>query len=82
MEEKDPATNGDDMAGMQGHDHSTMGMAPKPSSDQEAKSTFTVTPERQQLIGIKTEPVEMRNMDKQIRTVGKVTLDESKIYNL
>lgn len=81
-EEKDPATNGEDMAGMQGHDHSTMGIAPKSSSDQGAKSTFTVSPERQQLIGIKTEPVALRNLDKEIRTVGMVTLDESKIYNV
>lgn len=82
MEDKDPATNEEDMVGMQGHDHSSMGTAPKPSSDQDAKSTFTVSPERQQLIGIKTEPVMIRTLDKEIRTVGMVTLDESKIYNI
>ncbi|MGB2692103.1 MAG: efflux RND transporter periplasmic adaptor subunit, partial [Thermodesulfobacteriota bacterium] len=82
MEEKDSTENGEDMSDMQGHDHSSMGVRPKPGSDQEVKSTFSVNPERQQLIGIKTEPVMMRTMDKDIRTVGMVTLDESKVYNV
>jgi len=75
-------SNSDQASAIKGHDHSTMGLQTKPGDNQNAKSTFIVTPERQQLIGIKTEPVEMRNMDKEIRTVGKVTLDESKIYNV
>lgn len=82
MEEKESTKNGEDMAGMQGHDHSSMGVRTKPGNDEEAKSTFSVTPERQQLIGIKTEPVMVRSLDKEIRTVGMVTLDESKIYNV
>ncbi len=81
-DEKDQATNGEDIAGMQGHDHSTMGIAPKPRSDQRTKSTFTVSPERQQLIGIKTEPVKIRTLDKDIRTVGMVEIDETKIEHI
>lgn len=36
---------------------------------------FTLSPERQQLIGVKTEPVERRVLDVEIRTVGKVAYD-------
>lgn len=82
MDKKESTKNGDGMNGMQGHDHSTMGVRSTQGSNQETKSTFSVTPERQQLVGIKTEPVMERTLDKQIRTVGMVTLDESKIYNV
>lgn len=82
MEDQDTAEDGEDMAGMQGHDHSTMGVRTKKDNGGESKSTFTVSPERQQLIGVKTEPVMVRTLDKEIRTVGMVTLDESRIYNV
>ncbi|MEE9239124.1 MAG: efflux RND transporter periplasmic adaptor subunit, partial [Thermodesulfobacteriota bacterium] len=81
-EEIDSTKNGDEMSGMQGHDHSTMGVSTKNDNGGESKSTFTVSPNRQQLIGVKTEPVMIRTLDKEIRTVGMVTLDESKIYNV
>ena len=82
MEDQDSAEDGEDMTGMQGHDHSTMGGSTKKDNGGESKSTFTVSPYRQQLIGVKTEPVMIRTLDKEIRTVGMVTLDESKIYNV
>ena len=71
-------------AGMQAHDHSThgMGASAKNGKDKKAKSTFTVSPERQQMIGVKTEPATVRPLDKVIRTVGMVKLDETKIYNV
>jgi RND family efflux transporter MFP subunit len=81
-EDIDSTKNGDEMSGMQGHDHSTMGVSTKKDNGGESKSTFTVSPYRQQLIGIKTEPVMIRTLDKEIRTVGMVTLDETKIYNV
>jgi len=81
MKEKDSAKNEESMDGMQGHDHSSMGVRAKPGNGEKVKSTFSVSPERQQLIGVKTEPVIVRTLDKEIRTVGMVTLDESKIYN-
>lgn len=83
-EKEEPAPAGDDemsgMEGMEGMDHSKhgMGVPQAPEKQGEEKSVFTVSPERQQLIGVKTEPVEMRSMDKTIRTVGRVTLDETK----
>ena len=65
-------------------DHSMQGMEmPAPETGKgESRSQFKVSPERQQLIGVKTEPVAMRSMDKSIRTVGRVTLDETKITQI
>ncbi|MEK6223883.1 MAG: efflux RND transporter periplasmic adaptor subunit [Thermodesulfobacteriales bacterium] len=82
VKDQDRAEDGEDMTGMQGHDHSTMGVPTKKDNGEEAKSTFSVSPQRQQLIGVKTAPVMVRTLDKEIRTVGMVTLDESKIYNV
>ncbi len=74
--------DGEDMAGMQGHDHSTMGIPPKKDKSGASKSTFTISPERQQLIGVKTEPADVRFLNKSIRTVGIVELDETKIEHV
>jgi hypothetical protein len=38
-------------------------------------ASFNLSPERQQLIGVKTEEVERRPLDVEIRTVGKVAYD-------
>jgi len=82
MQKNDEVKDSNDMASMQGHDNSTMEVSTKPGNGEEAKSVFSVSPQRQQLIGVKTEPVMVRTLDKEIRTVGMVTLDESKIYNV
>ncbi len=82
MEEKDSTKNGEDMTDMQGHDHSTMGVRTKKDNGGEEKSVFSVTPERQQLIGIKTEPIMIRALDKNIRTVGMVEIDETRIDHI
>ncbi len=61
-------------------DHSKHGIGvPAPETGEgEPSSRFTVSPERQQMIGVRTEPVEIRRMEKSIRTVGRVTLDETR----
>jgi membrane fusion protein, copper/silver efflux system len=46
------------------------------------ESTFTVNPKRQQIIGVKTEPIKERQMTKVIRTVGTVELDETKVEHI
>jgi len=71
----------EDMAAMKSHDHSSMGSKRGSKSNGE-KSVFQVSPDRQQLIGVKTTEVSQRVMNKEIRTVGMVVLDESKIYNV
>jgi multidrug efflux pump subunit AcrA (membrane-fusion protein) len=60
------------------HSRHGTGVPPAPAKDGETESGFTVSPERQQMIGVKTEPVEIRPMEKSIRTVGRVTLDETR----
>jgi Cu(I)/Ag(I) efflux system membrane fusion protein len=44
-----------------------------------APGTVQISPERQQLIGVKIGAVEMRSLEKAIRTVGKVDYDEKRI---
>ena len=44
-----------------------------------ARSMFRVEPIRQQLIGVRTEPVVMRSLDRSITTIGTVELDETRI---
>jgi len=41
-----------------------------------------ISPERQQLIGVRTGPVERRPLDQTIRTVGKVDYDERKVAHV
>lgn len=64
-----------------GEDHSghvTKGASPDAGAGK-PKTEFTVSPERQQLIGVKTTPVAMRALDRTVRTVGTVVLDETKV---
>ncbi len=80
-EEKSP----DSMDGMGGMPHMHGMSMGESSSDAQGKgspSTFIVSPERQQIIGVKTEPVTTRDMTKVIRTVGMVVLDETKIEQI
>lgn len=44
-----------------------------------ASGLFTVSPERQQLIGVQFSEVAYRDLEKKIRTVGRVELDQRKI---
>ena len=41
-----------------------------------------IAPERQQLIGVKTASAEMKSITKEIRTVGRVAYDETKITHV
>lgn len=57
-----------DSGAMAGHDMSSM-----------SSGMVNVSPEKQQLVGIRTAVVEMRPLVKKIRTVGIVTYDETKV---
>ena len=61
------AKSGTTTPSMEGHDMSAMSGA------------VNVTPERQQLVGIRTASAEIRPMVKKIRTVGIVTYDETRV---
>ena len=47
-----------------------------------APGTVQISPEKQQLIGVKFGTVEMRPLDKVIRTVGRVDYDEKRIVTV
>lgn len=83
-EEKSESSDTEDMDGMQTQDHSMHGTGiPKAdTSGDESRSEFTVSPRRQQLIGVRTEPATIRSVDKLIRTVGVVKLDETRIEHI
>ncbi|MBI2359369.1 MAG: efflux RND transporter periplasmic adaptor subunit [Deltaproteobacteria bacterium] len=65
-----PST-GQSMAGMEGKEAT--------SGHEMASGTVNVSPERQQLVGIRTATAEIRPLVKKIRTVGIVTYDETKV---
>jgi Cu(I)/Ag(I) efflux system membrane fusion protein len=47
-----------------------------------APGTVQISPEKQQLIGVKFGTVEMRSLEKVIRTVGRVDYDEKRIVTI
>jgi len=61
----------------------TMESIQKEGKMQEVTSgTVQITPERQQLIGVKIGTVEMKPLEKVIRTVGRVDYDERKVVTV
>jgi len=60
--------------------HAGMTMPAEPSTP--GPAMISITPERQQLIGVKSVPATVRPMAKEIRTVGKVAFDETKITHI
>ena len=61
------------------------GMEMKPEAEQAsgaAPNTFLVAPQKQQLIGVQSVPAAMKPLTKEIRTVGKVAYDETKLTHI
>lgn len=54
---------------------------PSPSTSSEAPAIF-IAPERQQLIGVKTVVADHRPLVREIRAVGKVAFDETKVTHI
>ncbi|HUL37839.1 MAG TPA: efflux RND transporter periplasmic adaptor subunit [Thermodesulfobacteriota bacterium] len=74
---KPGATEMEEMKGM------TMESIQKQGKVQEvAPGTVQITPERQQLIGVKFGTVEVKSLEKIIRTVGRVDYDEKRIVTV
>jgi Cu(I)/Ag(I) efflux system membrane fusion protein len=48
-------------------------------AQEQAAPTITISAEKLQLIGVRTATAEFRSLDKQIRTVGKVEVDETRL---
>jgi membrane fusion protein, copper/silver efflux system len=78
-EVKQEAKKGDDMD----MKSLTMESIQKEGKTQEVTpGTVQITPERQQLIGVKIGPVEMKPLEKVIRTVGRVDYDEKRLVTV
>ena len=57
--------------------------APAKVAPQEAEAPAVfISPERQQLIGVKTAVAEYRQLSKEIRSVGKIAFDETKVTHI
>lgn len=61
------------------YDDGTTGAA---SSDVAGYANVKLTPDRQQLIGVQTGVTEMRPLGRAVRTVGRVTVDETRLYKV
>ncbi|MGH9784453.1 MAG: efflux RND transporter periplasmic adaptor subunit, partial [Terriglobia bacterium] len=59
-----------------------MGTGAGPTPTAPTPNTIFVAPQRQQLIGVQSVPAEMKPLFKEIRTVGKVTYDETKLTHI
>ncbi len=53
--------------------------APPAAKQEEAAPTITLSDEKRQLIGVRTAAAGLRQLEKQIRTVGKVDVDETRL---
>ena len=51
-------------------------------SDVEGHGVMVIEPEKQQLIGVVTTPVERRALERRVRTVGLVTIDETRVSHV
>jgi len=58
------------------------GQMPEGAASGMLPGTVKVSPEKQQMIGVKTAVVEKSSVDRVIRTVGSVTPDEKRLYRL
>ena len=81
LDDKSQMSSGD-MGKMSGHDHSSMSMPTGTKQDGDTKSVFNIDARKQQMIGVKTQAVRLRTINKEIRTVGMVELDETKIEHV
>jgi Cu(I)/Ag(I) efflux system membrane fusion protein len=53
-----------------------------PSSDVAGYADVKLTPDRRQLIGVQTGMTEMRPLGRTVRTVGRVAVDETRLYKI
>ncbi len=61
------------------YDDGTMG---QDSSGVQGYANVKLTPERQQLIGVQTGMTETRSLGKSVRTVGRIAVDETRLYKV
>src|SRR5437867_3751345 len=71
-----------DMPGMPGMAMGTQASPAQPSPASTGAGEIFIAPERRQLIGVKSVPAELNSLTKEIRTVGKVAYDDTKITHI
>jgi len=78
------AGSGSDAAGKNGMAGTPVGNAApsQPAGADHGVSQIFIAPERQQLIGVKSATTETKSLVKEIRTVGRVAYDETKITHI
>ncbi|HYV29498.1 MAG TPA: efflux RND transporter periplasmic adaptor subunit, partial [Candidatus Binatia bacterium] len=64
---------------MQGMQMPGMQMPDKPEA---GENTILISPQQRQLIGVQTVPAEFRLLDKEIRAVGKIAYDETRVTHI
>ncbi len=57
----------------------TPSVAQEEGTGQQAPPSITLSAEKRQLIGVRTATAQLRSLDRRIRTVGKVEVDETKL---
>lgn len=73
---------GNAMPGMQHAGHGAPMGGPTTATGGAAGTTIAIPPERQQLIGVRSVPVSLQRLEKEIRTVGKVAYDETRVSHV
>jgi multidrug efflux pump subunit AcrA (membrane-fusion protein) len=61
------------------YDDGTMGAAPSAVA---GYANVKLTPDRRQLIGVQTGMTEMRSLGRAVRTVGRIAVDETRLYKI
>lgn len=64
-----------------GHEKAASGSAPEPTATPAANAIF-VPPQKQQLIGMHSVAARIQRLEKEIRAVGKVAFDETKVTHI
>ena len=84
---REPARPGEQVAagqaGSGGHDHGSHGGSAAGATVTGAEShDIFISPERQQLVGVRSVPVITKSLTKEIRAVGKVASDETRVTHI
>ena len=58
------------------------GAEPATASGVSGRAVVTISPERRQVLGVRSEPVTKEPSERRIRTVGRVTVDERRLHHV
>lgn len=70
---------GTDAFGQEHAGHGAVKKEAAPAKQPEAAPSITLSPEKRQLIGVRTAAAGMQNLGRHIRTVGKIDVDETRL---